>query len=147
MLTKISTIIQKAYFDGLIKKSLSAIIQNPDETNKILNQKGLLNIDLLNKTPKNTICFILGVDAVMVVDITMEHLKSALAQAALNSLSKFVDAASDENAIGLRLYEKSNGDFFWANRSSAKINSQNNPEAAFNKAAEESFQSIPFVIK
>jgi hypothetical protein len=147
MLTKISTIIQKAYFDGLIKKSLSAIIQNPDETNKILNQKGLLNIDLLNKTPKNTICFILGVDAVMVVDITMEHLKSALAQAALNSLSKFVDAASDEIAIGLRLYEKSNGDFFWANRSSAKINSQNNPDAAFNKAAEESFQSIPFVIK
>ena len=113
----------------------------------ILNQKGLSNTETLNKTPKNTLCFILGVDAVMFVDITMEHLKSALAQAALNSLSKFVDAASDEIAIGLRLYEKANGDFFWANRSSAKINSQNNPNDAFNKAAGESFQSIPFVIK
>ena len=147
MLTNISVNIQKSYFNGLIKKSLSAAIQNPDETNKILNQKGLSNTETLNKTPKNTLCFILGVDAVMFVDITMEHLKSALAQAALNSLSKFVDAASDEIAIGLRLYEKANGDFFWANRSSAKINSQNNPNDAFNKAAGESFQSIPFVIK
>lgn len=147
MLTNISVNIQKAYFNGLIKKTLSAAIQNPDETNKILSQRGLLNPENMNKTPKNTLCFILGVDAVMFVDITMEHLKSALAQAALNSLSKFVDAASDEIAIGLRLYEKSNGEFFWANRSSAKINSQNNPNDAFNKAAGESFQSIPFVIK
>jgi len=146
ILTEISSEIQKSYFNGLIKKSLSAIIQNPDETNKILNQKGLLNIDLLNKTPKNTICFILGVDAVMVVDITMEHLKSALAQAALNSLSKFVDAASDEYAIGLRLYEKSNGDFFWAYRSSVKDNTKLQDDA-FNKLVVESFQSIPFVIK
>ncbi len=79
MLTNISVNIQKSYFNGLIKKSLSAAIQNPDETNKILNQKGLLNPETLNKTPKNTLCFILGVDAVMFVDITMEHLKSALA--------------------------------------------------------------------
>ena len=146
-LDTVSMIVQQKYFMLLIKKSLSAAIQNPDETNKILNQKGLSNPETLNKTPKNTLCFILGVDAVMFVDITMEHLKSALAQAALNSLSKFVDAASDEIAIGLRLYEKANGDFFWANRSSAKINSQNNPNDAFNKAAGESFQSIPFVIK
>ena len=78
----------------------------------------------------------MGVDAVMFVDITMELTKNTL-----------VTAGSEEIAIGLRLYEKSNGDFFWANRSSAKINSQNNPNDAFNKAVGESFQSIPFVIK
>lgn len=147
MLTKISTTVQKAYFDGLVKKTLSAVMQNPDETNRILNQKGLLNMELLNKTPKNTICFMLGVDAVMIVDITMERLRSALGQLALNTLNPFSNTASDEIAIGLRLYEKSNGDFFWANRSSAKITMLNNPSDAFIKATGESFQSIPFVIR
>lgn len=104
-------------------------------------------MELLNKTPKNTICFMLGVDAVMFVDITMEHLRSALGQAALNALSRFSNAASDEIAIGLRLYEKANGEFFWANRSSAKITMLNNPSDAFIKATGESFQSIPFVIR
>ena len=147
MLTKISTSVQKAYFDGLVKKTLSAVMQNPDETNRILNQKGLLNMELLNKTPKNTICFMLGVDAVMFVDITMERLRSALGQLAINSLSRFTNAASDEIAIGLRLYEKANGEFFWANRSSEKITWLNSPSEAFIKATGESFQSIPFVIK
>ena len=147
MLTKISTSVQKAYFDGLVKKTLSAVMQNPDETNRILNQKGLLNMELLTKTPKNTICFMLGVDAVMIVDITMERLRSALGQLALNTLNPFSNTASDEIAIGLRLYEKSNGDFFWANRSSAKITMLNNLSDAFIKATGESFQSIPFVIK
>jgi hypothetical protein len=147
MLTKISTSVQKAYFDGLVKKTLSAVMQNPDETNRILNQKGLLNMELLNKTPKNTICFMLGVDAVMFVDITMERLRSALGQLALNTLNPFNSTASDEIAIGLRLYEKANGDFFWANRSSVKITMLNNASDAFIKATGESFQSIPFVIK
>ena len=171
-LDTISVEIQEAYFMLLIKKTLSAAIQNPKETNKILNQKGLLNPETLNKTPKNTLCFILGVDAVLFVDITMEHLKSALAQAALNSLSKFVDAASDEIAIGLRLYEKSNGDFFWANRLNVKLKDNlfnkslsfdfktkqkvgvdiigwllEETLTPFNEAIRESFQSIPFVIK
>ena len=48
MLTTISVNIQKVYFNGLIKKSLSAAIQNPEETNKILNQKGLLMTVYLN---------------------------------------------------------------------------------------------------
>ncbi len=147
MLTKISSSVQKAYFEGLVKKTLSAVVQNPDETNRILSQKGLLNMELLNKTPKNTICFILGVDAVMFVDITMERLRSALGQLALNTLNPFNSTASDEIAIGLRLYEKANGDFFWANRSSVKITMLNNASDAFIKATGESFQSIPFVIK
>lgn len=147
MLTKISSSVQKAYFEGLVKKTLSAVVQNPDETNRILSQKGLLNLELLNKTPKNTICFILGVDAVMFVDITMERLRSALGQLALNTLNPFNSTASDEIAIGLRLYEKANGDFFWANRSSVKITMLNNASDAFIKATGESFQSIPFVIK
>jgi hypothetical protein len=104
-------------------------------------------MELLNKTPKNTICFMLGVDAVMFVDITMERLRSALGQLALNTLNPFNSTASDEIAIGLRLYEKANGDFFWANRSSVKITMLNNASDAFIKATGESFQSIPFVIK
>ena len=147
VLTELSSDIQKIYFDGLVKKTLSAVLQNPDETNRILSQRGLLNLELLNKTPKNTVCFMLGVDAVMFVDITMEHLRSALGQAALNALTRFSNAASDEIAIGLQLYEKANGEFFWANRSSAKITMINNPSGAFIKAIGESFQSIPFVIK
>ncbi len=147
-LTEMSTKIQKAYFDALIKNKLSAVIQNPTETNRILNEKGLLNPETLSKTPKNTLCFLLGVDAVMFIDITVEHLKSPLAQAALNSLSKLVDAASDEIAIGLRLFEKSNGDFFWANRSSEKVNSmQKTLSDAFLTAANTSLVEIPFVIK
>jgi hypothetical protein len=142
MLTNSSLIIQKAYYIGLIKKSLSAAIQNPEETNKILNQKGLLNPETVKKTPKNTLCFILGVDAVMFVDITMERLNLSL----LNSFIRLGDY-SDEIAIGLRLYEKSNGDFFWANRSSAKVLYLDSPDAALNKAAEVSFQSIPFIIR
>lgn len=147
MLTKISSTVQKAYFDGLVKKTLSAVVQNPDETNRILSQKGLLNMELLTKTSKNTVCFMLGVDAVMFVDITMERLRSALGQLALNTLNPSNSTASDEIAIGLRLYEKANGDFFWASRSSVKITMLNNPSDAFIKATGESFQSIPFVIK
>ena len=136
MLTNISVNIQKSYFNGLIKKSLSAAIQNPDETNKILNQKGLLNTETLKQTPKNTLCFILGVDAVMFVDITMELTKNTL-----------VTAGSEEIAIGLRLYEKSNGDFFWANRLTAKLKNGISRDYVFTNAISESFQSIPFVIK
>jgi hypothetical protein len=161
MLTNSSLIIQKAYYIGLIKKSLSAAIQNPEETIKILNQKGLLNPETLNQTPKNTLCFILGVDAVMFVDITMELTKATL-----------VTARSEEIAIGLRLYEKSNGDFFWANRLNVKLKDNlfnkslsfdfktkqkvgvdiigwllEETLTPFNEAIRESFQSIPFVIK
>lgn len=147
-LTEMSTKIQKAYFDALIKNKLSAVLQNPNETNRILSEKGLLNPETLNSTPKNTLCFLLGVDAVMFIDITVEHLKSPLAQAALNSLSKLVDAASDEIAIGLRLFEKSNGEFFWSNRSSEKVNSmQKTLSDAFLNAANASLVEIPFVIK
>jgi hypothetical protein len=161
MLTTISVNIQKAYFNGLIKKSLSAAIQNPEETNKILNQKGLLNTETLKQTPKNTLCFILGVDAVIFVDITMELTKATL-----------VTSRFEEIAIGLRLYEKSNGDFFWAYRLAVKFKDNlfnqslsfdfkpkqkigvnffgwldEKPLTPFNEAIRESFQSIPFVIK
>ena len=135
-LDTISVEIQEAYFMLLIKKTLSAAIQNPKETNKILNQKGLLNRESLKQTPKNTLCFILGVDAVMFVDITMELTKNTL-----------VTASSEEIAIGLRLYEKSNGDFFWANRLTAKLKYGISPDYVFTNAIRESFQSIPFVIK
>ena len=152
-LTKTSSEMQKSYYNTLITCRLSAIIQNIEETNRILNQKGLSSTELLHKTPKNTICAILGVDAVMFVDLTMEHLKSKLARIALNSLGtnalggSFIDAASDEITIGLRLYEKANGEIFWANRSSAKVNNQNTVEAAYQKAWMSSFASLPFVIK
>ena len=152
-LTKTSSEMQKSYYNTLITCRLSAIIQNIEETNRILNQKGLSSTELLHKTPKNTICAILGVDAVMFVDLTMEHLKSKLARVALNSLGttawggSLIDAASDEITIGLRLYEKATGDFFWANRSSAKVNNQNTVEAAYQKAWMSSFISLPFVIK
>ena len=135
-LDTVSMIVQQKYFMLLIKKSLSAAIQNPDETNKILNQKGLLNTETLKQTPKNTLCFILGVDAVMFVDITMELTKNTL-----------VTAGSEEIAIGLRLYEKSNGDFFWANRLTAKLKNGISRDYVFTNAISESFQSIPFVIK
>jgi hypothetical protein len=135
-LDTVSMIVQQKYFMLLIKKSLSAAIQNPDETNKILNQKGLLNTETLKQTPKNTLCFILGVDAVMFVDITMELTKNTL-----------VTAGSEEIAIGLRLYEKSNGDFFWANRLTAKLKNGISRDYVFTNAIRESFQSIPFVIK
>ena len=139
--------VKKYYFESLIKNKLSAVLQNPAETNKILAEKGLLNPETLSKTPKNTVCFLLGVDAVVFIDITMEHLKSPLAQAALNSLSKFVDASSDEVAIGLRMYEKSNGDFFWATRIVEKVNSKQDMGQAFINAAKGSFNNIPFLIK
>jgi len=135
-LDTVSVVVQEKYFMLLIKKSLSAAIQNPEETNKILNQKGLLNTETLKQTPKNTLCFILGVDAVMFVDITMELTKNTL-----------VTASSEEIAIGLRLYEKSNGDFFWANRLTAKLKNGISPDYVFTNAIRESFQSIPFVIK
>ena len=135
-LDTVSMIVQQKYFMLLIKKSLSAAIQNPDETNKILNQKGVLNTETLKQTPKNTLCFILGVDAVMFVDITMELTKNTL-----------VTAGSEEIAIGLRLYEKSNGDFFWANRLTAKLKNGISRDYVFTNAISESFQSIPFVIK
>jgi hypothetical protein len=152
-LTETSREMQKSYYTTLLTCRLSAIIQNIEETNRILNQKGLGSAELLYKTPKNTICAILGVDAVMFVDLTMEHLKSKLARVALNSLGttawggSLIDAASDEITIGLRLYEKATGDFFWANRSSAKVNNQNTVEAAYQKAWMSSFISLPFVIK
>ena len=135
-LDTVSMFVQQKYFMLLIKKSLSAAIQNPDETNKILNQKGVLNTETLKQTPKNTLCFILGVDAVMFVDITMELTKNTL-----------VTAGSEEIAIGLRLYEKSNGDFFWANRLTAKLKNGISRDYVFTNAISESFQSIPFVIK
>jgi hypothetical protein len=147
LLTNMSIEMQKIYFESLIKNKLSAVLQNPTETNKILSEKGLLNPETLSKTPKNTVCFLLGVDAVVFIDITMEHLKSPLAQAALNSLSKFVDASSDEVAIGLRMYEKSNGDFFWATRVNEKVNSKQDMSQAFINAAKGSFNNIPFLIK
>ena len=135
-LDTISVEIQEAYFMLLIKKTLSAAIQNPKETNKILNQKGLLNPETLKQTPRNTLCFILGVDAVMFVDITMELTKATL-----------VNARSEEIAIGLRLYEKSNGEFFWANRLTVKLKSNDRPGYVFINAIRETFQIIPFVIK
>ena len=78
----------------------------------------------------------MGVDAVMFVDITMELTKNTL-----------VTAGSEEIAIGLRLYEKSNGDFFWANRLTAKLKNGISRDYVFTNAISESFQSIPFVIK
>ncbi len=145
-LASYSTYIQKFYFDVLTQVPLSAVLQNPKETNEILKEKGLLNLEALNKAPKNSVCALLVVDAVMYIDITLEHLRSAFAQAALNSLSVLADAASYEVAIGLRMYEKTKGDFFWANSSSEKINSKQTLEKAWQTLINSSFKSIPFIV-
>jgi hypothetical protein len=148
ILSKLSVEMQKAYFEGLVKKRLSAFLQSTTETNRILGEKGLLNLELLNKTPKNTLCFLLGVDAVVFVDITMEHLKSKLASAAMGYLSAgLAGNATDEVAIGLRMYEKSSGEFFWANRSTEKVTSSLSIEKAWALVANNSLSSLPFIVK
>ena len=148
LLSKFSVEMQKGYFDNLVKRSLSAVLQNPTQTNILLGEKGLLNLELLNKTPKNTLCFLLGVDAVVFVDVTMEQLKSKLASAAIGYLSGgLAGNATDEVAIGLRMYEKSNGDFFWASRISEKVTSSLDYSKALTLVASKSLNSLPFIVE
>jgi hypothetical protein len=144
-LNAVSGELQKLYFSMLYNKKLSAVLQNPEETNRILGDRNMLTIEMLNKTPKNTLCFLLGVDAIMYIDMTVENLKSQLAEAALSMIS--LDTPSEELAIGLRMYEKANGEFFWAYQASEKRNSKETASAAFSKLVMGSIKDIPFLIK
>jgi hypothetical protein len=137
--------LQKTYYALLYKSTLSALLQDPETTNKILKERNLLDINAINKTPKNTLCFMLGVDGVLFIDVTLEDLKSATAEAALSVLG--YNSNSNELAIGLRFYEKANGELVWSNFYFDKLTSKEPVNVGIMKLASYSYKQIPFLIK
>jgi hypothetical protein len=144
-LNVVSSKFQTVYFTLLSKKSLSLLIQNPDETNKILSERNLVNLETLQKIPKNNLCFILGVDAVMFIDVTMENLKSQVTEAYLNAIS--IKSTTDELGIGLRIHERANGDFIWSNKFYEKVKSNESDVDIFRNIINSSIPALPFVLK
>jgi hypothetical protein len=144
-LNLVSSKFQTVYFTLLSKKSLSLLIQNPDETNKILSERNLVNLETLQKIPKNNLCFILGVDAVMFIDVTMENLKSQVTEAYLNAIS--IKSTTDELGIGLRIHERANGDFIWSNKFYEKVKSNESDVDIFRNIINSSIPALPFVLR